>query len=252
MFETAEELATKVVSAIYRWQLDSSSVTSGVIKPLVASDRRAAVRNGHNLWIPGSRLRVRFLDGPSELHQRVLRLAQIWSAYANISFEQSDDVDAEVRLSFNHDPGSWAYQATTCLEIEHTHPTVNLGWLQVDSPIDEAETAVLHEFGHVLGLLHERDHPDPAFSWKRETVYESLSGPPNFLSKQDIEHLIFTTWPRDHFPFTKPYDPRSIMHYPLPSEWTNEALSIERNMMISPGDREFVSRLYPYPDAATP
>jgi hypothetical protein len=30
---------------------------------------------------------------------------------------------------------------------------MNLGWLQVDSPLDEAEAVVLHEFGHVLGLI---------------------------------------------------------------------------------------------------
>lgn len=251
MFETADELAVKVVSALYRWQVDSSSSAApSRAYPVADVSGQARPREGYNLlWLPGSRLRVRFLNGPSLLHRRVLRLAQIWSAYANISFEPSDDEAAEVRVAFKKDLGSWSYEGTRCLEVDSQEPTVNFGWLRTDSAIDELESVVLHEFGHVLGLAHEHNNPDAAISWNKETVYQQMGGPPNSWPKETIDQMVFSTWPRSRFPFNKPFDPNSITAFPIPPEWTLDGLSIGRNVTISPGDREFISRLYPYADA---
>jgi serralysin len=252
MFETADELAVKVVSAVYRWQIESSRTTPPAVADLPAEPGRpAAARQGHNLlWVPGARLRVRFLNGPSLLHRRVLRLAQIWTAYANISFEPSDDEAAEVRIAFNEGLGSWSYEGTHSLLVGHQEPTVNFGWLSVDSSIDEMESVVVHEFGHVLGLAHEHNNPDAAISWNKRTVYEQMGGPPNHWTRETVDRMFFDTWPRSRFPFAKPFDPGSVMAFPVPAEFTQDSLSIGRNVTISQGDREFVSRLYPYADSA--
>jgi Domain of unknown function (DUF4062) len=251
MFETADELAVKVVSALYRWQIESSSdATPAGAHPVADTGRPATARERYSLlWVPGSRLRIRFLNGPSLLHRRVLRLAQIWSAYANIVFEPSDDGAAEVRVAFNEDMGSWSYQGTQCLEIDSREPTMNFSWLRVDSAIDELESSVLQQFGYVLGLAREHNNPDAAISWKKETVYEQLCGPPHSWDKHWVDQSIFSMWPRSRFPFTKPFDPYSIMTFPIPPEWTQDGLSIGSNVTISHGDREFISRLYPYADS---
>ncbi|MBV8856323.1 MAG: DUF4062 domain-containing protein [Acidobacteria bacterium] len=272
-FETADELATRVVTAVSRWQMDSSSAPAppapvpppptprptppavqspSAPAPKASSGERAKARAGYDLlWEPGSRLRVRFLDGDQLMQRRVLRLAQVWSAYANISFEPSDDEDAEVRISFDSTQGSWAYEGTTNLKIPFKERTMNLGWLRADSPIDEIESVVLHEFGHVLGLSHEHNNPDAGLVWNRELVYTQMGGPPNNWSKEHVERTFFYTWPHDRFPFTKPFDPQSISAFTIPPEFTKGGVSIGRNVMISPGDREFISRLYPYSDAET-
>lgn len=250
MFETADELAVKVVSALYRWQIESSRTAPVEARPPIEPAGPARARADYRLlWAPGSRLRVRFLNGPSLLHRRVLRLAQIWSAYANISFEPSDDSAAEVRVAFNEGQGSWSYEGTTCLEIGPDEQTVNFGWLRTDSAIDEIESVVLHEFGHVLGLAHEHNNPDAAITWKKKTVYREMGGPPNFWSKEQVDLLFFSTWPRNRFPFAKPFDPHSIMAFPVPQQFTEDGFSIGRNVAISAGDREFISRLYPYADS---
>jgi hypothetical protein len=249
MFETADELAVKVVSALYRWQIESSTVAPVTASPTAEPSGFAKGRQSYELlWVPGSRLRVRFLNGPTLLHRRVLRVAQIWSAYANISFEPSDDQEAEVRVAFNEGQGSWSYEGTNCLTVDPKQPTVNFGWLGVDSAIDEIESVVLHEFGHVIGLAHEHNNPDAALAWIKETVYEQMGGPPNFWSKAQVDDLFFSTWPRHRFPAIKPFDPYSIMAFPVPAEYTETRVAIGRNVMISAGDREFVSSLYPYAD----
>ena len=57
-------------------------------------------------------------------------------------------------------PGSsWAVQAIDALTIPKDQPTVNFGWLRHDSPYEEIRRVVLHEFGHVLGLVHEHQIP---------------------------------------------------------------------------------------------
>jgi len=250
MFESADELAVKVVSALYRWQIESSSVAAPTAPPAVVAPGEAARARADFplLWVPGSRLRVRFLNGPALLHRRVLRLAQIWTAYANISFEASDDSAAEIRVAFNEAEGSWSYEGTQCLVLPHTEQTVNFGWLRPDSAIDEMESVVVHEFGHVLGLAHEHGNPDAAIAWNKEAVYRDMGGPPNHWSRETVNDTIFATWPRSRFPFAKPFDPHSITAFPIPSEWTRDGTSIGRNVTISAGDREFVSRLYPYAD----
>jgi hypothetical protein len=49
----------------------------------------------------------------------------------------------------------------------------------------------------------------------------------------------------------KPFDPHSIMAYPIPKDWTKDGFSIERNITLSQGDKEFVSCLFPYEDEGT-
>lgn len=251
LFETADELAAKVLSALYRWQIESSAdePLAGAASPAAEPGEPATAREGYELlWAPGSRLRVRFLDGDPLLHRRVLRLAQIWSAYANISFEASEDEDAEVRISFEEGQGSWAYEGTTCLKVPLRERTMNLNWFRAGSPIDEIEPYVLHEFGHILGLAHEHNNPDSGIVWNKKRAYEEMGGPPNYWSKEITDQMLFTTWRRDRFPFTKPFDPMSISTFPIPDTFTKDGLSIGRNGMISAGDREFISRLYPYAD----
>jgi hypothetical protein len=131
------------------------------------------------LWENGSQLRTRFLEGSSLLQQRVLRIAQIWSAYANVTFVTSNDEDAEIRIAFKQHYGSWSHDGTRSLLISNDNPTMNFGWLNDKTSSNEIEAIALHEFGHVLGLLHEHNNPDSNINCNREAVYKPLAGLPN-------------------------------------------------------------------------
>ena len=119
-------------------------------------------------------------------------------------------------------------------------------------PIDEVESVVLHEFGHILGLAHEHNNPDAGIVWNKDKVRRDLTGPPNSWSAETVENLVFKCWERDRYPLAKPFDPHSIMAFPVPADWTENGFSIGRNLTISSGDKEFISRLYPYGAPSAP
>jgi hypothetical protein len=195
-------------------------------------------------------MRVRFLAGTPIIRRRILRFAQIWTAYANISFEESADKDAEVRVSFDARSGSWSYLGTDCLAINESKATMNFDRLGEETPIDALEGAVLESFGRVLGLYNEHNNPDAAIPWNKQKIYEVLGAPPNLWSHNMLDQHFFSVWDRRAFPFAKPFDPQSIMAIPIPPEFTKDGLSIGRYVALSAGDKEFISR--PYMDAEKP
>lgn len=46
------------------------------------------------------------------------------------------------------------------MQVGKSQPTMNLGWIADDVMLEDSERGViLHEFGHVLGLMHEHQNP---------------------------------------------------------------------------------------------
>ena len=97
-------------------------------------NEKAALLNEFK-WPPGTAVRVRFLEGDPELQERVKRVATEWTGpdMANLTWQFTDDPDADIRIAFVQGNGSWSYLGTMCQQIPADEPTMNYGWLTPSS-----------------------------------------------------------------------------------------------------------------------
>jgi Metallo-peptidase family M12B Reprolysin-like len=199
-------------------------------------------------WQTGRTLRIRFLDGSNLQRQKAHERAVEWSSYANIQLNFVDDSDAEIRISFQADPGSWSAIGTDCLVATYfkpNEPTMNFGWLRDDTDDIEWRRVVVHEFGHALGAIHEHQNPKgKPIRWNEPVVYNYFSGPPNNWSKQEIYQNIIMKYSIDQLNATA-FDPKSIMLYSFPPGLILGGKGTPENTDLSPGDEAFIRNMYP-------
>jgi hypothetical protein len=195
-------------------------------------------------WKNGRTLRVRFLDGVSEVQAKVERYAKEWGNHANIKFAFGIDAEAEIRISFQQE-GSWSYIGTDSLVVSAHQPTMNFGWLSSETDEEGCSSVVIHELGHALGCIHEHQSPGGEIPWDKEAVYSYYMGPPNHWSKSDIDLNLFQRYSREITQFSE-FDPKSIMIYAIPNEHTIGDYEVGWNKELSEMDKRFIRTCYPF------
>lgn len=189
-----------------------------------------------------------FLDGDATQRKRVEGKARIWEQYANVKFKFVTGKDAEIRISFSADTGSWSALGTDALVERYFpryQPTMNFGWLDADTNDKEYERVVVHEFGHALGLIHEHQNPDGKLKWKKSEVYRVFSGSPNFWTKEEIDHNILSKYSPQGIDNTR-FDPDSIMLYMFEGSLFTDGKGTKTNTKLSKMDKEFIAQQYPF------
>ena len=198
-------------------------------------------------WENGHTLRCTFLDGDDLQRQKVQDNARKWQDYANIQLNFGNDPDAEIRISFQADSGSWSAIGTDCLVTDYFpqyQPTMNFGWLRDDTSDDEYERVVVHEFGHALGCIHEHQSPNEHLKWNVEAVYATFSGPPNYWSKDDIDHNILEKYSPNGISATR-FDKKSIMLYEFDGSLFTDGKGTPLNTTLSKLDEQMIGQMYP-------
>lgn len=198
-------------------------------------------------WDNGHTLRCRFLDGSKTQQTKVKGQAQIWEDYANLKISFVDAEDAEIRISFQADPGSWSAIGTDCLVASYFpqyQPTMNFGWLRDDTDDGEYERVVVHEFGHALGCIHEHQSPTEKLKWNKQAVYKTFSGPPNYWSKADIDSNILEKYSPKGISATA-FDIKSIMLYQFDGSLFTDHKGTPSNTHLSQRDEEMITQMYP-------
>jgi hypothetical protein len=194
-------------------------------------------------WAPGRVLRVRFLDGVESVQSRVREMAMEWTKYANIGLSFGTDPNAEIRISFVADPGSWSFIGTDNLSIPKDKPTMNFGWLKSNTSDTEYSRVVKHEFGHALGMIHEHQHPEANIPWDKPAVYQYYMSTQGW-TKEEVDVNLFQHYDKESTQFSK-YDTTSIMHYPVDESLTIGTYSVGWNTELSATDKAFIATVYP-------
>src|SRR5262249_47431785 len=175
------------------------------------------------------------------------QFAKEWLKYAKIGMNFDAGSPAEVRISFEADPGSWSAVGTDCLLTDAfpvNEPTMNFGWLRDDTDDQEYRRVVTHEFGHALSAIHEHQNPKGGIRWNTEAVYTYFSGPPNNWSKEEIDFNILQKYSLDQLNATE-FDEESIMLYSFPPELIEGGKGTPANTDLSSGDKKFIAKMYP-------
>ncbi|WP_329086565.1 M12 family metallopeptidase [Streptosporangium sp. NBC_01469] len=243
--------------------------------------RREALLSGRRAWLNGTVLHYCFLGGQrdgaqgdggqrdggqgsgargdggrydGEQREVVRRGFQEWKDLGiGLEFaEVADHTEAEVRIGFRRDAGSWSAVGRDALRVGTASRTVNFGW---DLTGPHGRGAVLHQIGHVIGMVHEHQSPYSGILWDEEAVYEDFAGPPNLWPRSRTFHNVIRRL--DESEANGPvWDPLSVMGYRF-----GPGLILEppcyRAGIAPPGtvselDAAFARRWYPLPGAEPP
>jgi len=167
-----------------------------MVRPLpmgVSADQLSAIVRGRSKWLNGSVLHYYFFGGadgsspawavPDSQRAAVRQAFTTWKdlGIGLVFREVTNASEAEIRIGFDQDDGSWSYVGRDVLGIPQNERTMNFGW---DLTTTYGGTTALHEIGHTLGMPHEHQNPNAGIVWDEEAVYAFLGGPPN-------------SWPRE-------------------------------------------------------
>jgi hypothetical protein len=143
--------------------------------------------------------------------------------------------DSDVRISFDSSSGAWSLVGTDAQKEDKNSATMNLGWFDVST--------VIHEFGHVLGMIHEHQNPrgqsiqwndNAVFSWAQETQgWDKEKTKQNILDKYDINQINGSS-----------FDPLSIMLYFFPANLTVNNKGTNQNLRLSGEDVMYITEKY--------
>ncbi|MEM9470753.1 MAG: matrixin family metalloprotease [Pseudomonadota bacterium] len=221
----------------------------------VSSDRQEAIISTGDKWVNGTNIHYflyskgRF-GGSNDEHEVVCQAFQVWKdVNIGLTFTEVSDIqDAELRIGFMRNNGSWSYIGTVALDIGQTERTMNFGW-DITQPGPNGLDTAIHEIGHALGLRHGHQNPYTGIVWDRQAVYDYFArtqNPP--WNKEKTDRNILNTFDTSTVDGSN-WDPDSIMHYSFDRGLILEPKKYRNGLDPAPGlsetDKDVIRRFYP-------
>jgi hypothetical protein len=218
---------------------------------------RSAVSQPSKKWIPGQKIRVRFLNGNQFLQSKIRQYAEVWERFGNIDFVFVPSGAAEIRVSFRLDDGSWSFIGKDSLTKSYiksgngtrfvnddSGASMNYGWLNENTSEEEFRRITLHEFGHALGLHHEHQNRNNNIQWNEEAVFAYFAE--HGWSRERTQDQVLDKYGDNSEVTNGVYDRLSIMHYSYPAELIKGGAAIPSNTILSAGDKRIIAEMYPF------
>lgn len=210
------------------------------------------------LWNVGETIPFCFENGSEEEQNLVRSCMCEWMQYANIKFGELNVNRREscsVRIKFDYSGSSsngWSTKGSSWPgkyynnQIPKEQPTMTIYSNRMKNSSEKRAT-VLHELGHVLGLLDEHFNRNSGLTWNAANIkqdignaqYESLFG-----AQQQEKYNSISVFGQ--------FDPSSIMMYPIPASWNKQGRKFSQNYTLSAKDIATIKILYPYPANVVP
>jgi uncharacterized protein YaaR (DUF327 family) len=240
-----------IPETIMKRQFGVKKITVSFIEPKVHSEwtpinemENRLDNEGNKVLLDPLEYQVRNLT-PIQAFKKVVR--ERIEPIININFEFLDEKEnfnllennvGVVRVGFEKDKGSWSL-----VGLDHffsiDEVTLNLGWIDI--------ATILHELGHVVGLVHEHQGPfgkpiewdepvvykwaNSTYGWDRETTYN------NIIKKYEASSLNGTD-----------FDNYSVMLYFFPPELTKNKKGTSQNNRLSITDVKYINHILPGKD----
>jgi hypothetical protein len=164
------------------------------------------------------------------VNERIVPLVQL-----NIVFV--DDVnESDVRISFNRNSGCWSLLGTDAMdEKDLSKSTMNFAWFDVST--------VMHEFGHMLGMIHEHQNPKgKGIQWNEKAVFKWAGETQQWDAEKTQKNILDKYNKKDIN--GSDFDPLSIMLYFFPANLTLNNKGTYQNLRLSGKDVEFITKNY--------
>ncbi|GAB5526605.1 MAG: hypothetical protein Roseis2KO_44770 [Roseivirga sp.] len=189
------------------------------------------------IWSPGDSLNLYFMNGTVYQKHTLLQAVDEWTTDLDISFHVSQNPSSEIRVTF--EGRLFASVGKDALNVEQNLPTLQI--TDLGKPENLAMFA-RHEFGHVLGCVHEHQSPNFPYNINEAYVLEKYTNFPIGWSEALVKYNFFRL-SGAHIRASE-FDPDSVMLYELREEEILEGVSFSYNQKISPIDQEFVHQFY--------
>lgn len=194
-----------------------------------------------NKWKIGQTIRVKFLNGNEELHNKVIETVRIWENYANIIFDFTNS-ESDLRVHFQ-DAMNDSKIGADSITYPKDEPTIKFLSLNSSSTEEEFGKYALHEFGHALGLIHEHFHPEVSINWDEKKLRNYYIQNFNYTNKE-CDNNLFRPYLKNQLQFSE-FDPASLMMYPIPGSCTFDGTEYNQGSQLTDIDKEFIASVYP-------
>jgi hypothetical protein len=148
---------------------------------------------------------------------------------------------AQVRI-FIGNQGNWTQPGRSALGItDRAQPTCRLN-ASFFNPL--SRKAVLHEFGHVLGMRHEHLNPGFSVPFNEAVVVDEMHRKEGWTTAQTHQFILTRFGTEGKCVGDPDMNPASIMMYDIPARWTLNGASFAMPDTIHQRDLQCVHGLY--------